>query len=288
MSNPGIGVSDEFADLAALRAGLDAFAAAVSLREPIASVTDEVVRRPDRDIPLRVYRPAAADDAVLVWFHGGGYIAGSLAAIDPVCRALARRLGSTVVSVGYRLAPEHPFPAALDDALEAVTSVAAWPGASRVAIGGDSAGGGLAAAVARLTEVPLRAQVLLCPFLDATLSCPSVLQNGEGNLLTATALRQFVHLYLGAHGEAADPRVSPLLGTDFSGLPPAVVVTAGNDPLRDEGELYAARVAAAGAATFVRRWDGMVHGFVGMTAELDQAQAALDWATSQLRLLLDT
>lgn len=272
-----------FDDLLTMRSGLDTFAAAVSVREHIADVADDVLSLPGRRIPVRTYRPAGADDAVLVWFHGGGFVAGSLEAVDPLCRTLARRLGSTVLSVAYRLAPENPFPSGLEDALAAVAAVATRPEVRRLAVGGDSAGGALAAGVSRLLAVPLRAQVLLCPFLDASLSCPSVKEKGQDFPLTEAALRGFVQMY---GGDPTDPRLSPLLGTDFAGLPPTVVVTAENDPLRDEAELYAERVLAAGGTSFLRRWDGMPHGFVGMTAELPEADQALQWATDRLRLLL--
>lgn len=275
------------ADLATMRAGLDAFAAAVSVRVAVAAVTDEVLSLPGRDLPLRTYQPEGADDAALVWFHGGGFVSGSLDAIDPVCRSLARRVGSTVVSVGYRLAPEDPYPAAVEDGLAAVAAVATRPGVRRVAIGGDSAGGGLAAVVARLTGVPLVAQVLLCPFLDVTLSSPSVREQGQDHLLTEAALRGFARMYVGPGGDPADPRVSPLLGTDFTGLAPTVVVTAEHDPLRDDGEQYADKVAAAGGTVHSRRWDGMEHGFVGMTALLAEAEQALQWTADRLRTLLD-
>ena len=287
MSSSEPGVSDELADLTTMRAGLDAFAAAVSVREPIDQVLDGVVSHPGHEVPIRTYVAADADDTVLVWLHGGGYVAGSLAAVDPLCRTLARRLGSTVVSVGYRLAPENPFPAALEDAMAVVSAVGSRPDVRQIAVGGDSAGGGLAAAVAALSEVVLCAHVLLCPFLDATLSCPSVVEKGDGYGLTQEALRGFARMYVGPAGDLADPRVSPLLGTRYAALPPAVVVTAGDDPLRDEGELYAARIAETGGRAHLRRWEGMPHGFVGMTAEVAEADTALQWAADLLRTLLN-
>ncbi|MCU1675171.1 MAG: hypothetical protein JWN77_3284 [Frankiales bacterium] len=253
-------------ELAQLRLGLDAFAAAVSVTEPVECVEDGLVG----GVPVRSYGTAAQ---VLVWAHGGGFVSGSLDAIDPVCRALSNRTGLRVVSVGYRLAPEHPFPAALEDVL---TVVRGTPGV--LAVGGDSAGGGLAAAAAR--EAPgLRALVLLCPWLDLTLTSPSVLEEGSGAGLTAEALRAFASLYT---DQPADPRASPLLAPDLVGLPPVVVVTAEHDPLRDEGERYAARVVAAGGEAVVRRWAGTVHGFAGMTAELAEAAEAQDWVAQRL------
>lgn len=262
---------EEPAGLAELRAALDAFAAAVSVREPVSSVVDHALDVGEHVVPLRSYGTAAR---TLVWFHGGGYISGTLDAIDPVCRALANRSDWSVLSVGYRLAPEHPFPAGLDDCLAALAWAAERPGP--IAVGGDSAGGGLAAAAACTWPGPLAALVLLCPFLDATLSCPSVRTASDPDGLTEAALQAFVRMY---GGDPADPRVSPLLTPDVSGLPPTFVVTAEHDPLRDEGERFAARVPGA----VLRRWDGMVHGFPGMTAELPQAEEALTWVSDHLR-----
>ena len=270
-------------DLATMRAGLDAYAAAVSVREPVHEVRDELLALPDRSVPLRWYGTEEQTDAVLVWMHGGGYVSGTLDAIDPVCRSLVNRLGDVrIVSVGYRLAPEHPYPAGLDDCLAAVEDVAARPEVRRVAVGGDSAGGGLAAAVARRTSVPLRAHVLLCPWLDASLASPSVREKGTDFQLTEASLRAMARLY---GGDPRDPGVSPLLG-DLAELPPAVVVTAEHDPLRDEGEAYAAGIVAAGGRAWVRRWDGVLHGFPGMTAELPEAGASLQWVADRLRELL--
>ena len=263
------------AGLAELRAGLDGFASDVSIREPVDVVREERLDLGDRVVPLRRY---GREDRLLVWLHGGGYVTGSLDAIDPVCRALTNRSGWSVLSVGYRLAPEDPFPAAYDDAVAALSHASTQ--AATVAIGGDSAGGGLAAAVARTSSVPLAALVLLCPFLDATLSCPSVAEKGTDYGLTAEGLRAFVQLY---GGDPTDPRVSPLLAPDLSALPPTFVVTAEHDPLRDEGERYAARIQATGGRVEVRRWDGMLHGFPGMTAELPEAAEALSWVAERLR-----
>lgn len=273
------------ADLALMRSGLDAFAAAVSVTVPVDHVQDDVLALRGRAIPVRTYRPAGAGPSTLVWFHGGGYVSGTIDAIDPICRVLANAAHCTVVSVGYRLAPEWPYPAALQDGLESLAAIAART-SGPIAVGGDSAGGGLSAATARRTTVPLVAQLLLCPWLDLTLSLPSVLGKAEGFGLTEQALRGFARLYLGPDGDAADPGASPLLEGDLSGLPPTVVVTAGDDPLCDEGELYAEQLVAAGGSAAVRRWDGQPHGFVGMTAELPEADEALRWATGELRALL--
>ena len=262
--------------LAEMRAGLEALAASVTISTPIYDVRESNLEFPGRTIPIRTYRPAPEAMPTLMWFHGGGYVSGSLDAIDPTCRQLARRARVEVVSVGYRLAPEHRYPAGLDDCLAAVALL------RPDAVGGDSAGGGLAAAVAqRVTG--LRAQLLLCPWLDATLSLPSVLANTTPDGLSANALQSFAELYT---DDPRDPGASPLLADDVSGAAPAVIVTAGQDPLCDDGDRYADKLRAAGVTVHARRWDEQVHGFPGMTAVTPDADASLQWASDRLRELL--
>ena len=268
-------------DVAQARAGLDAFAAAVGVGAPPGEHDDDVVA----GVPVRRYLPSGPRRGpALVWFHGGGWVTGSLAAVDPLCRALVARTGAPLTSVGYRLAPEHPFPAALDDAVAVLRAEAAR---APVAVGGDSAGGGLAAAaclVLRGERLPLLAQLLVTPLLDATLSLPSVTEHGEGLGLTRTALEHFTGLYLQG-ADPRDPRCSPLLAPDVSGLPPVVVVTAELDPLRDEGDAYARRLSQAGVPVAHRCWEGMVHGFAGMSAVTPVAGRALDRAVEELARL---
>jgi acetyl esterase len=211
-----------------------------------------------------------------MWFHGGGYVSGSLTAIDATCRELAVRAEVDVVSVGYRLAPEHPYPAALDDCLAAAELL------RPDALGGDSAGGGLAAAVAQ-RHAGLRAQVLLCPWLDGTLGLPSIRANSSPDSLNEKALQAFIQLYT---DDPADPGVSPLHAVDLQHAPPAVVVTAGLDPLRDDGERYADRLLDAGVKVELRRWEDQVHGFPGMTASTPAAAESLQWAADRLNDLL--
>lgn len=268
----GLGISS----LADMRAGLEAMATTVSTPRPVPCVEDDALRLPDRVVPLRRYRPGAERRASLMWFHGGGYVSGSLAAIDATCRELCLRAGVEVVSVGYRLAPEHRFPAGLDDCLAAVDAL--LPDA----VGGDSAGGGLAAVVAQ-RHPGLRAQVLLCPWLDGTLGLPSVRAHSDPASLSETALQTFMELYA---DDPSDPGVSPLHVTDLSGAAPAVIVTAGLDPLRDDGERYADRLRGAGVPAVVRRWEGQVHGFPGMTAISPVAAESVQWAAEQLAALL--
>jgi len=265
-------------DVARARAGLDSFAAAVATPGSSSGAEDGEVL----GVPVRRYSPQEPGRGpALVWFHGGGWVTGSLAAVDPLCRAVLSRTGAPVTSVAYRLAPEHPFPAALEDCVAVLRALAAQ---GPVAVGGDSAGAGLAAAaclVLRGEGLPVLAQLLVNPLVDATLSCPSVHELACGYGLTRTALEHFVGLYLDG-ADPHDPRCSPLLADDLSGLPPAVVVTAECDPLRDEGEAYAARLRAAGVPVALRRYDGMVHGFVGMTALTPLADETLDWMVAAL------
>jgi acetyl esterase len=262
--------------LAELRTGLDALAAAISRPSPVHDVRDGVLDLGDRVIPIRTYRPAPGELPVLMWFHGGGYVSGGLNAIDATCRELALRARVEVVSVGYRLAPEHRFPAGLDDCLDAARAL------RPDAVGGDSAGGGLAAVVAQ-RQSGLRAQVLLCPWLDGTLSLPSVLANSTPDGLNEPALRTFMELYA---DDPADPAVSPLHATGLSQAAPAVIVTAGLDPLRDDGDTYADRLRSAGVTVHARRWDDENHGFPGMTATTPVAAESLQWVADRLRELL--
>jgi acetyl esterase len=265
-------------DVARARVVLDEFAQLVGAPAPGVETVDE----PVAGVPVRRYRPTGAGRGpAVVWCHGGGFVTGSLDAVDPMCRSVLARTGAPVTSVHYRLAPEHPFPAALEDCTAVLRAVAAE---GPVAVAGDSAGGGLAAAAClqvRGEGLPVVAQLLVNPLVDATLSQPSVAQLGTGFGLTQDALEQFLALYLNG-ADRRDPRCSPLHAPDLSGLPPAVVVTAECDPLRDEGEAYAHRLTAAGVPVAVRRFPGMVHGFVGMSAVTPVADEALDWMVDEL------
>ncbi|HEX6420572.1 MAG TPA: alpha/beta hydrolase [Acidimicrobiales bacterium] len=279
-----------------VRAGYEALSA-IGAQAEMASVTERVVPGPGGDIPVRVYVPTREPGPrpVLVYFHGGGWVIGSLDTHDRTVRALAAGSGATVVSVGYRLAPEHPFPAAVEDALAAVRWVAANAAhlhvdPSRLAVGGDSAGGNLAAVVAielRDAPVDIRFQLLVYPVTDGTMSHRSIDENGEGYFLTKATMAWFLGHYLG-DGDRTDPRVSPLHAPDeaLAGLPPALVVTAEYDPLRDEGEAYAARLAAAGVDATAHRYDGMIHGFFAMADMVPEGKAAIDEACDALRRAL--
>ena len=272
-----LGESQPF-DLAAAREAIDLLSAIPVDVVPVEVVFDAKVA----GVPVRSYLPAGPPRILpLIWFHGGGWVAGSLDAVDPLCRALASTSGAALTSVAYRLAPEHPFPAALEDCV-AVLRAAATDGP--VVVGGDSAGGGLAAAACLALgdeDLPITAQVLLNPLLDATLSSPSIWEFASGFGLTRESLEEFARLYVGA-GDPADPLCSPLLAPSLAGLPPAVIVTAEFDPLRDEGEDYAVRLAEAGVVVRVRRWDGMVHGFMGLWSVTPAAAEAMEWTVAAL------
>ncbi len=246
--------------------------------EPIA----EVATIDAGGIGARLYVPAAIrSNGLLVWFHGGGWVLGDLDSHDDGCRALANRGGFRVLSVDYQLAPEHPFPAAVDDALAATQWV--WDHATDLgagpllAVGGDSAGGNLAAVVANRPVVPVCFQALVYPCTDARMRGRSFVENGNGYNLTRTAMAWFYGHYLsGNEGSPDDPRVSPLLEDDarLASAPSAIVVTAEYDPLRDDGEAYAARLAEAGVATSHVRFAGQVHGFFSMFGLLDDCRTA--------------
>jgi acetyl esterase len=234
-------------------------------------------------VPARLYRPAAGPLPVLVYLHGGGWTIGDLDTHDVVCRELALAGGCAVLSVDYRLAPEHRFPAAFDDCVAATrfarrAADALGLDAQRIAVGGDSAGGNLAAAVAiaaRDGGWPLAFQLLIYPATDMRRGHPSHAENGQGYLLTAESIAYYRGHYVPDEGQWTDWRVSPLLANDLSGLPPALVVTAGYDPLRDEGLQYADALSVAGNRVQYVCFERQIHGFVTMGRVLDEAASAL-------------
>ncbi len=258
----------------------------------LASVEDRDIEGPGGALPVRVYTPKAEGKRpVLVFFHGGGWIFGDLDTHDAMCRIVADGAGAVVVAVDYRLAPEHKFPAGLEDCLAAtrwVAENAAGIGGdgARIAVGGDSAGGNLAAVVAQQLRdggPKLAFQWLVYPATDFSADNASIAANGEGYLLTKVALDRTRDMYLGAPEDLRDPQASPILGRDLAGLPPALVQTAGYDPLRDEGKEYADKMKAAGIAVEYICYDGMIHGFARMGALIDCAGTALDDGARALR-----
>jgi acetyl esterase len=256
------------------------YAEVVALRRGAGYVPDIVGSSVDVDVhgvPCRLHRPAGGDRPhLLVYLHGGGWVVGGLESHEMVARSLCARGGFAVLAVDYRLAPEHPFPAPLEDCL----TVARWAGEqdfASVAVGGDSAGGTLAAAVARVFRAegrPLSGQLLVYPVLDAGMSSASYRENGTGFGLEADDMRWYWEQYAGSH-PTDDPLLSPAAATDLAGLAPAVVATAEYDVLRDEGDRYADRLAAAGVPVWHRRYAGLTHGFFGQSGTVAAADAAL-------------
>jgi acetyl esterase len=263
----------------------------------VESVADLHAPGPAGDIRVRLYRPRGAADAgplpALVYFHGGGWTIGDLDTHDVVCRVLADLARCAVASVDYRLAPEHKFPAAVDDAVAATRWIAREAGrlgidARRIAVGGDSAGGNLAAVVALIArdagDPALAMQTLIYPATDMAADTASHLRYGEGHLLTRDAILWFRGNYLRAGPDEADWRASPLKAADLSGLPPAYVITAGFDPLVDEGRAYADRLRAAGVPVTYECFEGMIHGFVTMGGVIAAAHHALARCAQGLRM----
>jgi acetyl esterase/lipase len=254
---------------------------------------DRTIPGPGGDIPARVYSPAAeAVLPVVVYFHGGGWCIGDIASYDGVCRKLATASGLTVVSVDYRLAPEHTFPCAAEDCYAATRWIAEHADelgvdGTRLAVAGDSAGGNLAAVTAifaRDRGAPTIAfQLLAYPVIDGTMSFPSYKENAEGYLLTADDMAWFYEQYAGEGTDRKDPVLSPLYTPDLSGLPPALVISAEYDPLRDEGEAYADALQQAGVSARASRYDGMVHGFLPLDNVIPAAAGAMEEAAAALR-----
>jgi acetyl esterase len=263
--------------------------------EPIGSVENRTIPGPAGGVPVRVYTPLERERRalpVLAFFHGGGFVIGDLDSHDGTCRALANAARCAVVAVDYRLAPEAKFPAAAEDCYAATCWIADCADelgfdSARIAVGGDSAGGNLAAVTALLARdrggPRLAHQLLVYPVIDCAFDTKSYLENSEGFFLTREMMRWFWHHYLEKPEHAADPYASPIRARSLAGLAPATVITAEYDPLRDEGEAYAARLLEAGVPTSLTRYDGVIHGFFGMGNVIDQARTAVAQAASELR-----
>jgi acetyl esterase len=262
----------------------------------IGAVRDMTADGPHGPIPVRVYRPigAPADAALpaLVFFHGGGWVIGDMETHDVLCRSLTAEAGIVVVNVDYRLAPEHKFPAAADDAWAATRWVVANAGKlgvdpARIAVGGDSAGGNLAAVVALLARdagsPAIALQVLMYPVTDVSTETASYRECGEGYLLTLDSMRWFFDHYLKSPQDAGDWRVSPLRAPSHKGVAPALIITAGFDPLRDEGEAYARTLREAGVRVDYACYGGMIHGFMPMGRLIQTGNRAVSHVAASLR-----
>ncbi|MFF3756642.1 alpha/beta hydrolase [Streptomyces sp. NPDC002185] len=275
------------ADLAAIQAGSGE-------PEPVAEVIDTTLPGPGGTLPVRIYRPAAAEGPlpVLVYFFGGGWTLGSIETGDAICRSLANAAGCLTVAVGYRLAPEHKFPAAVDDCDAGVRWIAEHAGryggdATRIAVAGDSAGGNLAAAVTLRNRdaggPPLVAQLLVYPNTDYLADTASRRENTDPLLFNDKSVHWYWDNYLATAEDGVHPLASPLRAPDHTGLPPALVITAEYDPLRDEGEQYADRLRESGVPVESVRYPGVAHGFFAMAGTLDAGRRAVAQAAAHLR-----
>lgn len=260
-------------------------------------VLDLTCPGPLGDIPLRLYRPKGKKTKpVTLYFHGGGWVIGDLETHDSLCRELAFKTESIVVAVDYRLAPEHPYPAACNDCYAAVlwarSAISEYGGnPAKMAVAGDSAGGNLATVVTLMLrnqkkdEPRLRFQLLLYPVTTCTADTDSYKENAEGYLLTKAGMDWFWDQYA-ASNHRNESYASPLQAPNLSDLPPALIVTAEYDPLRDEGEMYGQKLQEAGVATEIMRCDGMIHGFVHMYADIPKGGEVLDYCAKRLRKAL--
>jgi acetyl esterase len=260
--------------------------------EPVHEVAELTMTGPDGDMPLRLYRPASWRPLpALLYFFGGGWVLGTIDTADGVSRSLANSTGALVIVAGYRLAPEHPFPAAIDDCYAALRWVAGHAdevGAdpARLAVGGDSAGGNLAAGVtllARSDGPPLVGQLLVYPNTDQLADDESMRAADDPFLFNRHSVAWYRQHYLADAGDAANPLASPLRAESLAGLPPALVITAEYDPLRDQGEAYARRLSDAGVQVELSRYPGTAHGFFTMAGTVDASRAAIAQAAAHLR-----
>jgi acetyl esterase len=275
------------------RESIRARTAALGPLDEVAAVADHRVPVAGGEITVRLYSPGGPGlHPVLVYYHGGGWVIGDLYTHDGLCRSITNAARCAVASVDYRLAPESKYPVPVEDsyaALRWVTANAARLGLDpqRVAVGGDSAGGNLATVAAILARErggpALVHQILIYPVTDHDLNTASYLENATGYVLTREGMRWFWTHYLAREAQGREPHASPLRAASLAGLPPALVITAEHDPLRDEGEAYAARLRGAGVPVTLTRYTGMFHGFVRMTRILDKARTALDEIAGSLQ-----
>lgn len=261
--------------------------------QTVARVEDRTIPGPAQPIPIRVYRPETGRKLpALIYFHGGGWVIGDLDQVDVQCRALANGAQCVVVNVDYRLAPEHKFPAAVEDAYAAVRYVAEHAAefdvdATRIAVGGDSAGGNLAAVVCLMARdgngPKISFQLLVYPVTDYDDTRPSMEEFAEGHFLTRAMMTYFWGHYVSSPEEGRHPHASPINATHLEGLPPAMVITAECDPIRDQGEAYGRRLQAAGVPVTMKRYAGAIHVFFNLGGVLDSGREAVADSAAALR-----
>lgn len=264
---------------------------------PVAQVVNRTIPGPAGELPVRIYTPAGSGPfPALVFFHGGGWVIGDLDTHDTLCRSLCNGAGCVVVSVDYRLAPEHKFPAAPEDCYAATRWVAGHAAeinanAGRIAIGGDSAGGNLTAVVAQKVRDQggprLALQLMIYPVTDFTFDRPSIHDYGKGYFLTNEDMNWFSNYYLNSDADKKNPLASPMLTANLSGLPAALVITGEYDLLRDEGEAYGKRLKEAGVPVTISRYDGMIHGFLSLEPLSDKGKQAIEECAQALRAAFD-
>jgi acetyl esterase len=265
--------------------------------EAVARVEDRQIPGPDQPVPIRIYRPVVSGTLpVLMYFHGGGFVICDLDSHDRLCRSLANASGCAVIAVDYRLAPEHKFPAAPEDAYAATRHVAEHADAfgidaKRIAVGGDSAGANLATVVALMARdrggPALRFQLLIYPVTDFADESSSMREYAKDHFLTREQLDWFIAQYVASDADRYVPYASPLYARDVRGLPPAMMITAECDPLRDQGEAYARKLQMAGVPVELKRYEGMIHPFVSLGGVVDAGREAIAEAAAAVRAALD-
>lgn len=286
-------------DAAAFREGARAMARIFDNRDiPVGKIENRMIGGAQGEIPARIYTPIAAGASplpTLIYFHGGGFVCGDLDSHDTLCRGLTARSGCRVIAVDYRLAPEHRFPAAIEDGYAALRWVEANAPAlgvdsNRIAVGGDSAGGNIAAVTCLLAKAAggpaIHFQLLIYPLVQCTEDTPSRAEFADDVLVSRDALRFLAASYFGDVIPETDFRAAPLMASDLGGLPPAYILTAGQDPLRDEGIQYAERLSAAGVPVERVHYEDMTHAFITMTGVVDTARIAVERAGDALRQAL--
>lgn len=266
--------------------------------EPVGRTEDRRIPGPAGDIPIRVYAPEGAGPfPALVYFHGGGWVLGGIESHDDLCRILTNRIRCVTVAVDYRLAPEHKFPAAAEDAYAATrwvaqNAAAIGADAARIATGGDSAGGNLATVAALMARnrggPAIVHQVLIYPATDAAMDTASYRTNADGYFLTRADMIWFWQQYVASDADRSNPQASPLRARDLRGLPAALIVTADLDPLRDEGEAYGVRLRQAGVPVTCTRYDGAIHGFVSFSSVAEIGKHGIEQITAALRTAFGT